>query len=171
MQSVENRRAAVGAQAGRPGIRPNRIALALSKTSPGDWTRSLGLVSALAGAGTLAMGSVAHAQSTEQAAAQPISEVVVTGSRVSPGTQSPTPLTTVGVDDLLTTKPGSISDAINELPIFAGSRGQNQNSGNGTTNNSGNVQNLRGLGFPRTLVLWDGHRLPAPRRTSWSIPT
>jgi outer membrane receptor protein involved in Fe transport len=161
MQRVENRRTADGVQAGRSAITLNRIALALSRTVPGDWSRSLGLISALAGAGTLAIGTAAQAQSMEPAAAQPMSEVVVTGSRVSPGSQSPTPLTAVSVDDLLTTKPGSISDAINELPIFAGSRGQNQNSGNGTTNNSGNVQNLRGLGFPRTLVLWDGHRLPA----------
>ncbi|MRW91459.1 TonB-dependent receptor [Duganella sp. FT80W] len=116
-----------------------------------DWAiKSLGLVTALAG--------VAHAQDS---ATPPMTEVVVTGSRVSLGNQSPTPLTSVSTDDLLTTKPGSISDAINELPIFSGSRGQNQNSGNGTTNNSGNLQNLRGLGFARTLVLWDGHRLPA----------
>jgi outer membrane receptor protein involved in Fe transport len=123
--------------------------------------KSIGLASALAGAGTLVIGSAAHAQTAEQPATQAMSEVVITGSRVSPGSQSPTPLTAVSVDDLLTTKPGSISDALNELPIFAGSRGQNGNPGNGTTNNSGNLQNLRGLGYPRTLILWDGHRLPA----------
>ena len=126
---------------------------------------------ALASVGTLAFGSAAHAQTVPvapvaQAAADPaadasISQVVVTGSRVSPGSQSPTPLTSVSADDLLANKPGSISDALNELPIFAGSRGQNGNPGNGTTNNSGNLQNLRGLGYPRTLILWDGHRLPA----------
>ncbi|MCS0631165.1 TonB-dependent receptor [Telluria mixta] len=123
--------------------------------------RSIGFASALVGTGTLLIGSCAHAQSEQQPSAQAISEVVVTGSRVSPGSQSPTPLTAVNADDLLTVKPGSISDAINELPIFAGSRGQNGNPGNGTTNNSGNLQNLRGLGYARTLVLWDGHRLPA----------
>jgi iron complex outermembrane receptor protein len=145
------------------GIYLNRIALSLSRISPRDWslTKSIGLVSALAGAGTLVIGSAAHAQSDLQSAVQPMSEVVVTGSRVSAGNQSPTPLTAVNAEDLLTTKPGSISDAINELPILAGSRGQNGNPGNGTTNNSGNLQNLRGLGYPRTLILWDGHRLPA----------
>jgi outer membrane receptor protein involved in Fe transport len=143
----------------KSGTSLNRIALALSRTSPRDWnmTKSIGLVSALAGASTLVIGSAAHAQSATPA----VNEVVVTGSRVSPGSQSPTPLTAVNVDELLTSKPGSISDAINELPIFAGSRGQNGNPGNGTTNNSGNLQNLRGLGYPRTLILWDGHRLPA----------
>lgn len=116
---------------------------------------------ALAVASTLVIGSTAHAQSDDQLAPQAISSVVVTGSRVSIGSESPTPLTSVNADELPTIKPGSISDAINELPIFAGSRGQNGNPGNGTTNNSGNLQNLRGLGYARTLVLWDGHRLPA----------
>jgi outer membrane receptor protein involved in Fe transport len=115
----------------------------------------------LAVSSTFVIGSAAHAQSEDASAAPAMSSVVVTGSRVSPGSSSPTPLTSVNADDLLTTKPGSISDAINELPIFAGSRGQNGNPGNGTTNNSGNLQNLRGMGYARTLVLWDGHRLPA----------
>jgi iron complex outermembrane receptor protein len=145
------------------GTKLNRICLALSRISSRDWarTKSLRLVSALAGAGTLAIGSAAHAQSTQAPETPVANEVVVTGSRVSAGSQSPTPLTSVSADDILTTKPGNISDAINELPIFAGSRGQNGNPGNGTTNNSGNLQNLRGLGYPRTLILWDGHRLPA----------
>jgi outer membrane receptor protein involved in Fe transport len=137
--------------------------LTLSRTFQSDWTRakSISFVSALAGASTLVIGTAAHAQSEDPASAQAMSSVVVTGSRVSPGSTSPTPLTSVSADDLLTNKPGSISDAINELPIFAGSRGQNGNPGNGTTNNSGNLQNLRGLGYARTLILWDGHRLPA----------
>jgi outer membrane receptor protein involved in Fe transport len=121
----------------------------------------ISLVTTAAGVGTLVIGSAAQAQSTPDAASAPMTEVLVTGSRVSLGSQSPTPLTSVTTDDLLTNKPGSISDALNELPIFAGSRGQNGNPGNGTTNNSGNLQNLRGLGYPRTLILWDGHRLPA----------
>jgi iron complex outermembrane receptor protein len=170
MQSTNTRsgvgRAALAkktAGARAPATTFNRIALALARTSHCDWAmaKSIGLVSALAGVGTLAMSSSAHAQSGDRAEAQAQNQVVVTGSRVSPGSQSPTPLTAVNADELLTNKPGSISDALNELPIFAGSASQNQNSGNGTTNNAGNVQNLRGLGFPRTLILWDGHRLPA----------
>lgn len=145
------------------GTRLNSIALALSHSFPMDWAtmKSIGLASALAGAGSLVFGSAAYAQSEPPATTTPANEVVITGSRVSLGNQSPTPLTSVSADDILTTKPGNISDALNELPIFAGSRGQNGNPGNGTTNNSGNLQNLRGLGYPRTLILWDGHRLPA----------
>jgi iron complex outermembrane receptor protein len=159
MRSIHER----NSRAGRPNISPNKIALALSRTTHKEWAmmKSIGLASVLAGAGTLSAGSAAYAQSQPDAAPQALNEVVVTGSRVSPGSQSPTPLTSISADNLLTTKPGSISDAINELPVFAGSAGQNQNSGNGVTNNAGNVQNLRGLGGARTLVLWDGHRLPA----------
>jgi iron complex outermembrane receptor protein len=170
MQMLEGRSAVARSTSSRrngrpatPGTTLTRIAQALSNTFPDHWSmaKSIGLVSALAGAGSLAFGSAAHAQSEPQPAVKAVNEVVVTGSRVSAGSQSPTPLTSVSADELLTNKPGSISDAINELPIFAGSRGQNGNPGNGTTNNSGNLQNLRGLGYPRTLILWDGHRLPA----------
>lgn len=170
MQSVKRRSTADAWKSGKrhvsersSGTSLNTIAKALASLSQRDRIRatSLGLVSALAGVGTLVIGAPAHAQSEQPSAAQAMNSVVVTGSRVTPGSQSPTPLTSINADDLLTTKPGSISDAINELPIFAGSRGQNGNPGNGTTNNSGNLQNLRGLGYPRTLILWDGHRLPA----------
>ena len=152
-----------GAPSCFPDIALNRIASALARSFPRDWTiaTSMNLAAVLAGTGTLAAGSAAHAQAVQDAAAEPMNSVVVTGSRVSAGSQSPTPMTSVSTQELLTTKPGSISDAINELPIFAGSRGQNGNPGNGTTNNSGNLQNLRGLGYARTLILWDGHRLPA----------
>ncbi|WP_206243517.1 TonB-dependent receptor [Novosphingobium terrae] len=95
------------------------------------------------------------------APAVPDKDIIVTGSRtIKNGNNSPTPVTVVAVDQLLDSHPGSISDAINDLPIFSGSRGQNGNPGTGVTNNSGNVQNLRALGYTRTLVLWDGHRLP-----------
>jgi len=88
-------------------------------------------------------------------------DIIVTGSRtVQNGNNSPTPVTVVNVTQLLDAHPGSISDAINDLPIFAASRGQNGNPGTGVTNNSGNLQNLRALGVPRTLILWDNHRLP-----------
>lgn len=145
------------------GARPNRLAMALANLFQAERGRMhwLGMASILAGAGTFAFQLPAQAQSEAATTHEPVNQIVVTGSRVSLGSQSPTPMTAVSADDLLTNKPGSISDAINELPVFAGSRGQNGNPGNGTTNNSGNLQNLRGLGYPRTLVLWDGHRLPA----------
>ena len=94
-------------------------------------------------------------------------EIVVTGSRVlKNGAASPTPLTTISTQALAIASPaGTISDALNQLPVFSGSRGQFSNPGSNATgvqggNGAANVLNLRNLGFYRTLVLFDGHRVP-----------
>lgn len=115
----------------------------------------------LAGASTLAFTALANAQET-------LEEVVVTGSRViTNGDNSPTPVTIVTYDDLQTVKPGPIADGLNQLPIFAGSRGQGANSnpsingGIGGGNGVANQMNMRNLGTTRNLVLFDGMRIPA----------
>ncbi len=94
-------------------------------------------------------------------------EIVVTGSRViANGSASPTPLTTISSQSLAIASPaGTISDALNNLPVFSGSRGSFSNPGSNATgvqggNGAANVLNLRNLGFYRTLVLFDGHRVP-----------
>ena len=52
----------------------------------------------------------------ETNSAQP-AEIVVTGSRViQNGNSSPTPVTVVGVDDLVGLKPGPVSEALSSLP-------------------------------------------------------
>src|SRR5882672_7197701 len=62
-----------------------------------------------------------------------LSEVVVTGSRViKNGNQSPTPVTVIGVDDMAAVHPGTVADQLNDLPQFAGSRGQLTNPGGGS---------------------------------------
>ena len=101
-------------------------------------------------------------------AAEELGEVVVTGSRViTNGDNSPTPVTVVSFDDLQTVKPGPIADGLNQLPIFAGSRGQGANSnpsingGIGGGNGVANQLNMRNLGTTRNLVLFDGLRIPA----------
>ena len=126
----------------------------------------------LGGTGLLGIAASTHAQTAtaqgptpaavESAAnsAQP-AEIVVTGSRViQNGNSSPTPVTVVGVDDLVGLKPGPVSEALSSLPVFSGSRVADGNPGNGATNSAANVLNLRNLGFYRTLVLFDGHRVP-----------
>ena len=88
-------------------------------------------------------------------------EIVVTGSRViQNGNSSPTPVTVVGVDELVGLKPGPVAEVLSSLPVFSGSRVADGNPGNGATNSAANVLNLRNLGFYRTLVLFDGHRVP-----------
>ena len=81
-------------------------------------------------------GSSAWAQSPEQ---KPVEEdmgvITVTGSRtITDNAQSPTPLTTVNIADLLKTTPSDTADALNKLPTILGGRTP-RTQGNGSTNN------------------------------------
>ncbi len=119
-----------------------------------------------AGASLLAATTPVLAQSTtaQPSAAADDPDIVVTGSRVVSGENSPTPLTVVSTEDLLTSTPSTISDAVNQLPVFSAPRGQvsNPNTGigaGGGGNAVANQLNLRNLLSQRTLVLFDGHRM------------
>jgi outer membrane receptor protein involved in Fe transport len=96
----------------------------------------------------------------------PITSVTVTGSRViKNGDSNPSPTTVMNADDLLTAKPGAtLADALNSLPVFAGSRGSasNPTTAGSAAGGSGsaNQLNLRNIGATRTLVLMDGKRIP-----------
>jgi iron complex outermembrane recepter protein len=85
--------------------------------------------------------------------------IIVTGSRVSNGDNMPTPVTIVATEQLEKTTPSNIPDALNKLPVFARSQGQ-QSGGSAGANNAGNYLNLRGVGVIRSLILFDGHRVP-----------
>jgi len=94
------------------------------------------------------------------------SGITVTGSRVvRDGNSSPSPVTVVQTEDLLTVQPGAnLADALNVLPVFSGSRGAGSNPSTGGSasggNGAANQLNLRNLGINRTLVLMDGLRIP-----------
>jgi outer membrane receptor protein involved in Fe transport len=135
-------------------------------------TRNVSIALLLAGVSGVALASTASAQTAAaqggQAAGQQVTEVVVTGSRViTNGNNSPTPVTVVPVDEVLRMQPTTVAEALNTLPVFSGSRGQlsNPNSGtasqNGGGNSAGNFLNLRNMGAVRTLILFDGHRVPS----------
>ena len=104
---------------------------------------------------------LAQSPATQSAVEQGVlEEVVVTGSRViTNGDNSPTPVTVVTTEELAVTTPSNVPDALNKLPVFSGSRGQ-QTLGNASQNSTGNFLNLRGVGIIRTLILFDGHRVP-----------
>ncbi len=108
---------------------------------------------------------------TAEAEPQPlVPDVVVTGSRViSNGNNSPTPVTVVSTEQLQRTTPSDLPDALNRLPIFAGSSNQST-FGAAERNYTGNYLNLRSVGAARTLVLFDGHRFP-PTTTDNLIDT
>lgn len=94
---------------------------------------------------------------------QPGSDIVVTGSRLqSNGNQAPTPVTVVLADQLLNSTPSNIPDALNKLPQFQLSTGPGRVSPGVTSlTNVGNYLNLRGIGINRSLILFDGRRVPA----------
>src|SRR6201996_6069060 len=126
-----------------------------------------GKLALMCAASVVALTAAAQAQAQDNSAAN-VEAVTVTGSRViSDITQSPTPLTVVTADQLSTTTPTSIPDALNKLPDFiGGSTPRSQN--NASQNNSGNTLNLRNLGVSRTLVLLDGQRV-APSNQNGTV--
>jgi outer membrane receptor protein involved in Fe transport len=88
-------------------------------------------------------------------------DIVVTGSRiVQNGNNMPTPVTVVSTDQLLQTVPKTVVEALQQLPVFNGGRNQTTQPGNGGGNGVGRNLNLRNVGATRTLVLFDGIRVP-----------
>src|SRR5687768_14117718 len=101
-------------------------------------------------------------------AAEEMGVITVTGSRTITETlRSPTPITSVNVDQLAMTTPSDTADALNKLPTIMGGRTP-RNQGNGSTNNGGSTLSLRNFGPSRTLVLLDGHRV-APNNQDGSV--
>lgn len=91
-------------------------------------------------------------------------DIVVTGSRIATnGNNMPTPVTVVSAQSLTISRPTTLIDGLNTLPIFSGSRGQQSNpissGAAGAGSPASNQLNLRNLGANRTLVLFDGQRV------------
>jgi iron complex outermembrane recepter protein len=89
-------------------------------------------------------------------AAPPITEVVVTGSRiVQPGLQAISPVTSVSQDEIKSQGVTRVEDMLNSLPQVVADQGSMASNGaSGTA-----TVDLRGLGPQRTLVLINGRRL------------
>ncbi len=132
------------------------------------FTRSNRPAMLLVGTSALVFAFTAQAQTS----ALELEEVVVTGSRViTNGNDSPTPVTVVDAQALLAVNPGTISEALNSLPVFSGSNGPTSNpnvgiGAGGGGNGARSGLNLRNLGEARTLVLMDGHRVPSTTSTN-----
>jgi iron complex outermembrane receptor protein len=126
----------------------------------------------LGGASLLVISHSAFAQtpvaSPGQAAtprSSQVEEVVVTGSRViSNGNNSPTPVTAIATETLTNVRPTSLTESVQVLPVFSGSRSQTSNpsatGGVGGGNGVAAQLNLRNIGANRNLVLMDGRRVP-----------
>jgi iron complex outermembrane recepter protein len=114
--------------------------------------------SLLAGAAFLGVAP-AHAQQAASAPkAEPVEEVVVTGSRIRQANLTSTsPVTQVTGADIQGAGVTRVEDLVNQLPqVFAG---QSSTVSNGATGIA--TVDLRGLGPSRTLVLIDGRRMPS----------
>lgn len=112
--------------------------------------------SVLAGAALAGVGTVAHAQSSQEEVAQ-VSDIVVTGSRISrQDYKSASPIVTVDAEDIQATGSVTIDSLMNDLPQFTPSISSTSNN----PSNGGQANlDLRSLGSKRTLVLVNGRRL------------
>lgn len=90
------------------------------------------------------------------------STIVVTGSRiVRDGYTAPTPVTVATAADLVKATPTNIPDGLNKLPQFSLSSSPARSTHNfASSASNGNLLNLRGVGSLRTLILFDGVRVP-----------
>jgi outer membrane receptor protein involved in Fe transport len=112
----------------------------------------------VAAAVALAIGAPAlvHAQ-------EAIEEIKITGSRITQsGMNAPTPVTAVSLDELSEMAPGSVIESLTQLPQFYGNIASEQIVGG--QNSGAATVNLRGAGANRTLVLFDGRRMPSANR-------
>jgi len=105
--------------------------------------------------------------SAQDAADEAPAEVTITGSRIQQrsGMVTPTPVTMVTADDLQNLAPGTLMDALEELPQFVNS-GTVETAGSWTSVGGQSVLNLRGIGSNRTLVLLNGRRVVPTNRLS-----
>ena len=92
-------------------------------------------------------------------AAQEVQEIIVTGSRIARDDfTSPSPLVTMGKEEITQAGTVTIESALNQLPQFV--QGQTQSTVGAVALAGRASLNLRGLGETRNLVLLDGRRLP-----------
>lgn len=85
-------------------------------------------------------------------------EIVVTGSLIADGNNSPVQVAIVTTNQMLATTPTGIADGLRKLPQFSNSTGQANSGGTGTFG-AATFLNLRSIGSVRNLILFDGNRL------------
>jgi len=119
------------------------------------------------------IGGAAQAQNAGDP--PPLDEITVTGTRVrmTDGMAEPVPITTLTPDELKVFAPGStVGEQLDALPQFFNT-GTAQRGGPGLFGDGGgSYLDMRGLGRDRTLVLFDGLRVPpADKRGQVNVDT
>jgi len=108
--------------------------------------------------GLFSMPSFAQEADAQEADAD-VEEIVITGSRIkrTSNENAPTPMVTLGAEQIELTGSINVYDIMNELPQAG--EGTSRGNTNFTVNSSGlQTVNLRGLGSGRTLTLVNGRR-------------
>jgi len=137
----------------------------------GKLIRPHGLCMALAAG--LMLGNIAAAQDVMPASDRQVTELdavkvsAPTGSRiVRDGYDAPTPVTVATIDQLQAVTPSGIPDGLNKLPQFQLSSSPSRSSHNfANAPAHSNILNLRGVGGNRSLILFDGIRMPPTTHT------
>jgi iron complex outermembrane receptor protein len=109
--------------------------------------------------GLLSFGSNVIFSADDEEDSADVEEVVVTGSRIkrADNISAPTPMLTLGEDQIELTGSINVYDILNELPQAG--EGTSRGNSNFTVGSSGlQTVNLRGLGAGRTLTLVNGRR-------------
>jgi iron complex outermembrane receptor protein len=127
--------------------------------------RSTVMTATLAAVGACTLVAIAAQAQTQASAAgtEELAEITITGSRViANGNDAPTPVTVITPEQVMAAKPTTVYENLIDLPVFSGSRGAaNSAVGNGPNGqNAVSTLNLRNMGANRSLVLFDGHRVP-----------
>ena len=126
--------------------------------------RAIALAVSSAIAAALSLAQSAHAQQAPAASEEPVDQVVITGSRIArTSDDAPSPVTTLGSDELQKLQVTNIGAALSELPAFRASSNPTTN-GFGSFNVGAQLVNLRGLGVTRSLILVDGRRFAPTTR-------
>jgi len=118
----------------------------------------------VAAAVALALGCAGSTLAAEAQVEAQLEEVQVTGSRIAqaPGMFTPTPVTSLQMEELDAVSPGNLIDGLSQLPQFFNNAAPQQALGG--QNSGGSNVNLRGAGINRTLVLVDGRRMVSSNR-------
>jgi outer membrane receptor protein involved in Fe transport len=118
--------------------------------------RSLNAVCAVLASASLLPAAESRGQVDAAEDLEAVEEIVVTGSRIKRRDfNSPSPISTIDRDDLLTSGMPSLEESLNQMPQVMPDYGRTSNNpGDGTAR-----INLRGMGSARTLVLLNGRRI------------
>ncbi|BBD03317.1 TonB-dependent receptor plug domain-containing protein [Sphingobium sp. YG1] len=108
-------------------------------------------------------------QNVAAPAGLPVTDIVVTGTRLGSSFNAPTPVTSIGAERLDALGITNVGEALNQLPSFRASSGPAAQANLGG-NIGARLLDLRGLDPQRTLVLVDGKRF-VPSTVQGSVDT